>query len=209
MWLGQCQNSAATGQQCHRPAPCDLSFSLLSSRVQHEEEQILAAGLCWSSWFLCCQAGRRLSRGIPTHWMDLSRAEHCTAGQKRQSLSESTDVPQEGNQNSLFSVFHVAVWQVLVMLCHTDLSGLVSVVCTSPTERSLCLYTHRELNLTCCTGLFKIYFPEVRMTTLSGTEIIPSIKCPCGEVCHSYVKQKNPGFASADVKASRNSSLWN
>lgn len=95
--------------------------------------------------------------------------------------------PQEDNQISLFSVFNVAVWQVLVMLCHTDLCGLVSVVCISLTERSLCLYTHQELNLTCCTGLFKIYFPGVRMATLSDTEIIPSIKSPCGEVCQSYV----------------------
>lgn len=58
------------------------------------------------------------------HVLDLSRAEDCTAAQERQSLSEITDVPQEDNQNSLFSVFNVAVWQVLVMLCHTDLSGV-------------------------------------------------------------------------------------
>lgn len=113
---------------------------------------------------------------VPELWhpdtLDLSRAEHCTAGQERQSLSESTHVPQEEKQNSLFSVFNVAVWQVLVMLCHTELSGLVSGVCVSLTEQSLGLYTHQELNLTCCTGL-KISFSEVRMATVSDTEIIP------------------------------------
>lgn len=75
-------------------------------------------------------------------------------------------------------------------------------------EQSLCLYTHQELNLTCCTGLFMIYFSQVRMATLSDTEIIPSIKCPWGEVCPFYVTVKHnpPGFTSVDVKASHNSS---
>ncbi|RMB92186.1 hypothetical protein DUI87_31297 [Hirundo rustica rustica] len=51
------------------PAPPDLSFSFLSGRVQHEEEQLLPAALSWSSCFLCCRAGKRLSRGIPTSWV--------------------------------------------------------------------------------------------------------------------------------------------
>lgn len=170
------------------PAPCDLSLSFLSAELSMRRSSS-GFGLCWS--FPVPQEGKRLSCGIPT-LLDLSRAESTALLHRRGRACLKAQIGQRKTTKiPCFQFFYVAVWQVLVLLCHTDLPGLVSVVCTSLAEWSLCLYTHQELNLTCCSGLCKIDFSEVRMAALSDTEIIPSH--PCGRVCHSHVTVKqNP-----------------